>query len=264
MSYGQSIDVITYNIRYDNPKDSLNSWDHRKAFLIGQLRFYEPSVFGTQEGLLHQLKDIDNKLEQYSYFGKGRDDGRTAGEFSAVFYDKTELELVKEATFWLSESPDIPSKGWDAAIKRVCTYGLLKTKDESAFFWVFNTHFDHVGEQARKESVLLILKKIAEVNTQGYPVILMGDLNLEPQHSSIQFLSDKLEDTHLLAAENAFGPKGTFNGFRFDEPVNRRIDYIFVSKGDFDVEKYGILSDSKECRYPSDHLPVYTKLRLMN
>ena len=262
LGFCQSLDVLTYNIRYDNPRDSINNWENRKDFLISQLKFYEPAVFGTQEGLLHQLNDIDTGLEHYTYFGKGRDDGKKAGEFCAIYYNKTKLELLEEATFWLSETPETPSKGWDAAIKRVCTYGLLKLKHNDAMFWVFNTHFDHIGEQARRESISLILKKITEINVQGYPVILMGDLNLEPQHSSIQFLSSKMDDTHLLAANNAFGPEGTFNGFRFNDPVTRRIDYIFTSRNDFKVLKYGILSDSKNLRYPSDHLPVFVRLKL--
>ncbi len=258
---GQTLGVLTYNIRYDNPGDSLNNWNNRKEFLISQLNFYQPAIFGTQEGLLHQLKDMEKGLESYAFFGKGRDDGAEAGEFSAIFYDKNSVQLLKENTFWLSETPEVPSKGWDAAIKRVCTYGLFRAKKDQAVFWVFNTHFDHVGEQARKESINLILKKIEGINTEHFPVILMGDLNLEPGHPGIQFLSEKMEDTHTMAGDKAFGPAGTFNGFKFNEPVTRRIDYIFTSGDDFQLLKYGILSDSRDCRYPSDHLPVYVKLR---
>jgi endonuclease/exonuclease/phosphatase family metal-dependent hydrolase len=260
--FGQTFDVLTYNIRYDYPGDSLNNWGNRKEFLISQLNFYQPAIVGTQEGLLHQLKDMEKGLEGYAYFGKGRDDGLEAGEFSAIFYDRERVELLKNNTFWLSETSDTPSKGWDAAIKRVCTYGLFKDIESEKVFWVFNTHFDHVGEQARKESILLILKKIEEINTGNFPVILMGDLNLEPDHPSIQFLAGKMEDTKTLAGEQAFGPEGTFNGFKFSEPVTRRIDYIFCSPEDFKLLKYAVLSDSRDCRYPSDHLPVYVRLKL--
>lgn len=256
----QSLNVLTYNIRYDNPKDSINAWDNRKEFLISQLKFYQPDIFGTQEGLLHQLKDIDHGLKGYTFFGKGRDDGKEAGEFSAIFYNKNSVELLQEHTFWLSETPETPSKGWDAAIKRVCTYGKFKSKNNNAEFWVFNTHFDHVGEQARRESILMILSKMAAINSEALPVILMGDLNLKPQHESIVYLANLMDDTYSLAGENNFGPVGTFNGFKFNEPVTDRIDYIFTSKGDFNVLKNAILSDNKECRYPSDHLPVYAKL----
>lgn len=257
---GQVLDVLTYNIRYDNPEDGLNSWENRKAFLISQLNFFEPDIFGTQEALYHQLTDIKAGMPGYSYIGKGRDDGEEAGEFSAVFYNKAKVELLQEGMFWLSETPEVPSKGWDAAIKRVCTYGLFKPRVQTSGFWVFNSHFDHIGEVARNESVSLILKKIGEINKRGLPVVLMGDLNLEPGHAAIQSLAGKMDDTRIIASTAAFGPEGTFNGFKFEEPVTRRIDYIFTSRGDFIVLKYAVLSDSKDCRYPSDHLPVYARL----
>jgi endonuclease/exonuclease/phosphatase family metal-dependent hydrolase len=258
----QSITVISYNIRLDVASDSLNRWDNRKDFLIGQLNFHEPEVFGIQEGLLHQLEEIKNGMPGYNYIGKGREDGLKSGEFSAIFYNTEKLELLEENTFWLSETPEIPSKGWDAAIKRVCTYGLFKTKSGGQNFRVFNTHFDHIGEEARKESVFLIIERIEELNKQDYPVVLTGDLNLEPDHPSILLLSSAMQDSHLLAGVKAFGPEGTFNGFNFSEPITRRIDYIFLSKTGFQLLKYAILSDSKDLRYPSDHFPVFAKLSI--
>jgi len=258
----QGITVLSYNIRLDVASDSLNRWDNRKDFLIGQLNFNEPEVFGIQEGLLHQLEEIKNGMPEYTYIGKGREDGLKNGEFSAIFYNQDKLELLKKNTFWLSETPEIPSKGWDAAIKRVCTYGLFKTKSGGQNFWVFNTHFDHKGEEARKESVFLIIERIEELNRQDYPVILTGDLNLEPDHPSILLLSSAMQDSYLLAGDKAFGPEGTFNGFNFFEPVTRRIDYIFISKTGFQLLKYAILSDSKDLRYPSDHFPVFAKLSI--
>ena len=256
----QSITVMSYNIRLDVASDSLNRWDNRKDFLIGQLNFYEPEIFGIQEGLLHQLEEIKKGMAGYNYIGKGREDGFKNGEFSAIFYNTEKLEVLEENTFWLSETPEIPSKGWDAAIKRVCTYGLFKIKGRAQNFWVFNTHFDHIGEEARKESVFLIIEKIQELNKQDLPVILTGDLNLEPDHPSILLLSSAMQDSNILAGEEAFGPEGTFNGFNFSEPITRRIDYIFISKTGFQLLKYAILSDSKDLRYPSDHFPVLAKL----
>jgi len=258
----QDITVLSYNIRLDVASDSLNRWDNRKDFLIGQLNFHEPEVFGIQEGLLHQLEEIKNGMPGYTYIGKGREDGLKNGEFSAIFYNPEKLELLEENTFWLSETPEIPSKGWDAAIKRVCTYGLFKTKGGGQNFWVFNTHFDHIGEEARKESVFQIIERIQKLNTENFPVILTGDLNLEPDHPSILLLSSAMQDTHLLAGDKAFGPEGTFNGFNFSEPITRRIDYIFLSKTGFQLLKYAILSDSKDLRYPSDHFPVLAKLAI--
>ncbi len=259
---GQTLDILTYNIRYDNPGDSLNNWDNRREFLISQLRFVGPDIFGTQEGLVHQLKSIKKGLNGYDFIGKGRDDGREAGEFSAIFYNTDKVELLENQTFWLSESPKTPSKGWDAAIKRVCTYGKFRNKADDRLFWVFNTHFDHIGEEARKQSALLIRKMIGQLNAEKIPVILMGDLNLEPDHPAIVALASEMADSKSLAGDKAFGPEGTFNGFEFTTPVTRRIDYIFLSQGDFELEKYAVLSDSKDCRYPSDHLPVYVRLKL--
>ncbi len=258
---GQTLSTLTYNIRYDNPNDSLNGWHQRKANLISQLAFCDLDVFGTQEGLLHQLKDIKTSLKEYAFIGKGREDGKEAGEFSAIFYHTKKLRLLTDKTFWLSETPDQPSKGWDAAIKRVCTYALFETKKERQRFYVFNTHFDHVGEQARRQSTRLIIQKIKEINHDKLPVLLMGDFNLEPEDPSIEFLSKQMDDAHNLAGEQAHGPSGTFNGFNFSEAVTRRIDYIFLSRGEFKVLKYAILNDTEKGRYPSDHLPVHTKLK---
>lgn len=260
VAFGQQLDVLTYNIRYDNPKDTINGWEQRKDFLISQLNFYAPDVFGTQEGLIHQLKDIDNRLEDYTFIGVGRDEGDDRGEFCAIFYDKNKLELLENETFWLSATPEKPSKGWDAAIKRICTYGKFKSKENGKEFFVFNTHFDHVGTRAREEGAKLILRQIKERNTKQLPVILMGDLNLETASTGIQLILKELQDAHIAAGKNAHGPEGTFNGFYFTQPVTHRIDFIFTDTNNFEVLKSAILSDSKDCKYPSDHLPVYASL----
>lgn len=260
----QTIDVISYNIRYDNPNDKPNHWENRKDFLISQLNFYSPDVFGTQEGLVHQLRAIDEGMDNYTYFGVGRDHGDDRGEFTAIFYNTDKLKVLKESTFWLSETPGVPSKGWDAALPRICTYGLFENKEDGSKFMVFNTHFDHVGEKAREESSKLILKKVKELNTDGYPVVVTGDLNLESESGGVQAILTEMEDAHIAAGKNAFGPDGTFNGFDITKPVERRIDYIFVSPDRVEVLKSAILSDSKDCRYPSDHLPVFARLRLMD
>ncbi|RIV32768.1 endonuclease/exonuclease/phosphatase family protein [Flagellimonas lutimaris] len=258
--HAQTIDVISYNIRYDNPDDAPNNWDNRKEFLISQLNFYNPDVFGVQEGLIHQVKEIDQGLEDYAYFGVGRDYGDERGEHTAVLYNKQRLKLLNQSTFWLSLTPDKPSKGWDAALPRTCTYGVFESKNDGTKFMVFNTHFDHVGVKAREESSKLILEKIKELNTENYPVVLTGDFNLESNSPGMQVILGDMKDTHIAAGKNAFGPKGTFNGFEFTKPVERRIDYIFVSDK-FQVLKSAILSDSKDCKYPSDHLPVFARLK---
>ncbi len=257
----QTIDVISYNIRYDNPDDAPNNWDNRKEFLIAQLNFYRPDVFGIQEGLIHQVKEIDSGLEDYAYFGVGRDFGDERGEHTAIFYNTKTVALIDESTFWLSTSPQTPSKGWDAALPRTCTYGVFKIKNSGARFMVFNTHFDHKGDQAREKSSKLILKKIKELNPENYPVVVTGDFNLESNSKGVQIILSEMKDSFEEAGKNAFGPKGTFNGFRIDKAVERRIDYIFVSD-EFKIIKSAILSDSDDARYPSDHLPVFTRLKL--
>lgn len=258
----QDLRVLTYNIKYDNPYDTVNGWNNRKDFLISQINYNLPDILGTQEGLYNQLEDIKNGLHGYSYFGVGRDNGDNEGEFSAIFYNKTEINLLEERTFWLSQTPEIPSKGWDAAIKRICTYGLVEVKKTEKKILIFNTHFDHIGEKARLESSNLILQKIKEINVDKLPVILMGDFNLEIESEGIQNILKHLNDTHIMA-NKSFGPDGTFNGFHFDKPVTRKIDFIFSSL-EIEVLKSGILSDSNDCKYPSDHFPICVELNFNN
>lgn len=257
---GQEMEIMTYNIKYLNETDGENSWSKRKDHLTSQISFYEPGIFGVQEAVKEQLKHLKSNLKEYQFLGEGRDGGRK-GEFSAIFFDAQKFENLEEGTFWLSETPSKPSLGWDAAYPRVCTYAKFKLKKTGEEFWVFNTHFDHEGVEARKKSSRMILDKMKEINKQNLPAILMGDLNLEPETEEVGFLSDKLEDSKAVA-ELVFGPEGTFNGYNFNKPVNRRIDYIFLSKGDFRVLKYAVLSDSRALKYPSDHLPVLVRVKL--
>ncbi|MDG3581529.1 endonuclease/exonuclease/phosphatase family protein [Galbibacter pacificus] len=256
----QDLKVMTYNIKYDNPSDTANNWQNRKEFLISQLNYNAPDVFGTQEGLHHQLEDIQNGLENYKYIGVGRDNGDEEGEYSAIFYNVDKLKVISENTFWLSPTPDKPSKGWDAALNRICTYAEFENKASGKRFMVFNTHFDHIGEVARYESAKLILKKIKALNKEQLPVALTGDFNLDSTSKGVVEIKKEMIDAHSEAGKNAFGPDGTFNGFHFEKPVKNKIDFIFISKNDFKVLKSGILSDSKNCKYPSDHFPVVVYL----
>jgi endonuclease/exonuclease/phosphatase family metal-dependent hydrolase len=254
------ISVMSYNIKFANENDGENSWSQRKDHLAGQLKFYEPDIFGVQEALYSQLEFLKDELTSYEYFGKGRDDGAQKGEFSAIFFKTEKFDLLEQGTFWLSTTPQKPGKGWDADYPRVCTYGRFLEKETEKEFWVFNTHFDHVGKEARKESTQLIHRKIEELNREDHPVILMGDLNLEPDTPEIEFLAAHYRDS-MDEAEVVFGPEGTFNAYDFHSPVTRRIDYIFTTNN-IKVLKYGVLSDSKDLKYPSDHLPVLVHLEL--
>ncbi len=263
VSQTESLKMMTYNIRYDNPGDGENTWSKRKVFLSDQMAYNQPDIFGIQEGLYRQVQYLDSVFVAYEYIGVGRDDGKTKGEYSAIFYNKEKLNVLKEGTFWLSETPNEISVGWDAAMERICTFGLFENKISKEQFWVFNTHFDHIGNEARVKSAALILNKVAEFNTHNQPVIVMGDLNLTPEAEPIQLLSKALNDTKHASIAKPFGPVGTFNAFDFNKPVLNRIDYIFTSKKQIEVMKYAVLSDSKDCKYPSDHLPVLVELKLM-
>jgi endonuclease/exonuclease/phosphatase family metal-dependent hydrolase len=259
-SNAQSLKVMTYNLRLDLDSDGENSWTNRKVFLESQIQFYEPDIFGVQEAKPNQVIDLENALPQYAYVGIGRE-GIGKGESSNIYFKKEEFKLIQENTFWLSETPNEVSKGWDAACHRVCTYALLENKQNKVQFWVFNTHLDHVGDLARTNGIRLILSKINSLNTKNIPVIFMGDFNSEPKEDRIIELKKQMIDTRDVSIEKPFGPSGTFNGFKFNEPVKTLIDYIFISKDSpLKVKKYAVLSDSKDLKYPSDHLPVYVEI----
>ena len=259
----QSLSAMTYNIRYSTINDGDNQWEKRKEFLTDQISFYGPDIFGIQEGLQHQVNFIDEQLVTYDFIGVGRDDGDKKGEYCAIFYNKEKLDLLGQSTFWLSTSPEKVSVGWDAAMERICTYGFFMEKKTGAMFWVFNTHFDHIGELAREKSSELIVQKIREINKDNLPVILMGDFNLNDQSKAIIYLSSIFNDSRNISLNSPFGPYGTFTGFKFLEPVKDRIDYIFCSKEKIQIEKYAVLTDSKDSKYPSDHFPVFVEVKFI-
>lgn len=255
----QDLSVMTYNIRLDVASDADNDWNHRKSFLTDQLAYYAPAIFGIQEALPHQVVDIQLALPAYKHIGIGRE-GENQGEASSIFYQSNRFTVQHETTFWLSPTPELISKGWDAACLRVCTFGLFTDLASGKRFWVFNTHLDHLGEEARTKGLALILDKIKAVNTANDPVILMGDFNTTPNHLRIQNLKNSLNDARDFSQTRPFGPAGTFNGFAHDKPVTQLIDYVFVSKSGFAVKKYAVLSDAINNHYPSDHLPVLVHL----
>lgn len=259
-SYGQSLKVMTYNIRLDVSSDGANAWPLRKDFLASQIQFYEPDILGVQEAMPHQVTDLEQLLSQFSHVGMGRE-GIGKGESSTIFYKTEKFKVLQTSTFWLSETPETISKGWDAACNRVCTYALFQQRTTKRKFWIFNTHLDHIGDQARTKGLELILNKISQLNVLNYPVIFMGDFNSGPLDDRIISLKRVMNDTREVSLEKPFGPVGTFNNFVYDKPVTTLIDYVFISKEtNLKVKKYAILSDSKELRYSSDHLPVYVEV----
>ena len=258
--YSQPHSIISYNIRYDNDWDIENSWKIRRNKVSQILVQYSPSIIGIQEGLLNQVQYIDSSLIDYDYVGVGRDDGKKKGEFCAIYFDTTRYVLLKNSTFWLSETPDTISVGWDAALERICTYGLFKDRITKKEFWVFNTHFDHIGVVAREKSSELILKRIDKINRQSLPVVLMGDFNSTPNSPPVKELKTELNDALKISLEKLQGPRGTFNGFNEDLPIEKRIDYIFTN--DLKVISYTHINDRlNNNRHISDHLPVMIKIQ---
>ena len=258
--YSQPHSIISYNIRYDNNWDIENSWKIRRNKISQILVQYSPSIIGIQEGLLNQVQYIDSSLIDYDYVGVGRDDGKKKGEFCAIYFDTTRYVLLKNSTFWLSETPDTISVGWDAALERICTYGLFKDRITKEEFLVFNTHFDHIGVVAREKSSELILRRINKINRQSLPVILMGDFNSIPNSSPVKEIKTELSDALQISLEKLQGPRGTFNGFNEDLPIEKRIDYIFTN--DLKVLSYTHINDRlNNNRHISDHLPVMIKIQ---
>jgi len=258
--FGQNLKIMTYNIRLDVASDGENAWPKRKDYFTSQIGFYSPDIFGVQEATPNQVLDIASALPNYNRFGVGRDTGGL-GEACTIYYKKDRFKVEQSNTFWLSETPNVVSKGWDAAYNRVCTYGLFKDLKTKKLFWVFNLHLDHIGEEARVKGVQLVLSKIAALNTKNYPAFLMGDFNSEPDTKQIVEIKKVMNDTRDVSKEKPFGPSGTFNDFKHNEPVTLLLDYIFISKNSgLTVQKHAVLSDSKDLKYPSDHLPVLIEI----
>lgn len=263
-STAQEVTVASYNIRYANEGDAEkgDGWESRLPVIASQVLFFYFDLMGVQEALDGQLSDLDGKLEAYDRIGVGREDGKTGGEYSAIFYKKDRFKLLDHDTFWLSETPETPSKGWDAALNRICTWGRFKDKASKEEFFYFNLHMDHRGQEARKNSTLLVLEKIREIAGKA-PVILSGDFNFDQSHPNYGLIvnSGFLRDAYELAPVR-LAPNGTFNRFDFSATDHdRRIDHIFVND-EVEVERYGILTGSYKGHFPSDHFPVVVKLEL--
>lgn len=258
--YGQNLKMMTYNIRLDVASDGENAWPNRKDYFTSQIQFYSPDIFGVQEATPNQVTDIASAFPDYNKYGVGREEGG-AGEACTIYYKKDRFQVLQSKTFWLSETPNVVSRGWDAACNRVCTYALFKDLKTKKTFWVFNLHLDHMGEVARVKGVQLVLSKIKELNTKNYPAFLMGDFNSEPNTKQIAEIKKVMDDTRDVSKEKPFGPSGTFNDFKHNEPVTLLLDYIFISKNSgLTIQKHAVLSDSKDLKYPSDHLPVLIEI----
>ncbi len=261
--------VMSFNIRYGTAKDGENHWSKRKDFLVETIDAFRPDLLGTQETLLDQRDFIASKLSGFDSCGVGRDDGKDTGEMAALFYRTTRFEKLAVGHFWLSESPDtVGSKGWDAALPRIATWVRLRDRvnNQAKPMLFLNTHFDHQGQQARRESAKLIRKKILELGADC-DIVVTGDFNAAADSDVYRALfADEAEqaspvvDTFSVANPKFKGEQGTFSGFKSTAISGPRIDWIGCSRG-FSVQAAAIDRTQRDGRTPSDHFPVTAILK---
>ncbi len=250
--------VMTFNIRYNNPGDGVNAWPNRLDLVNRLLAYHEPDIIGVQEALEGQMNDLKEILPGFDSEGIARTEG---GEYSAILYRAETVEKLAGNTFYLSPTPDQLSTGWDAALPRIATWARFRLRATGAEFFCINTHFDHRGVQARKESASLIISMIDSLNVNDLPIILTGDFNATPESEPIQTILSTLNDSRQQSHAPAHGPDGTWTGWTIAGEPGRTIDYVFV-QGDLTVSKQAHLAESFSGRFPSDHLPVLAEIML--
>lgn len=259
---GQSFTAATFNLRFDNPRDSGNLWKDRAQACIDLIRFHGFEVFGVQEALHNQLEDLEKGLPDFARYGKGRDDGKTKGEHSAVFYDTRRFELLKSGDFWFSETPDVPGKGWDATCcNRISSWVQLRDKQSGKHFYFFSAHFDHQGKTAQLESAKLLVKKVSEIAGNS-PAVVVGDFNVDRESQAYKTLNEsaRLHDA-WQDVEHPYQLNGSFNNFGRNISPKTVIDHIFLT-GNLEATRWGILTDTYNGKFPSDHFPVLADVKL--
>lgn len=253
-----TINVATYNLRLNIASDGANAWPNRKDAVKALIQYHELDIVGTQEGLIDQIEDLAT-MDGFAYVGVGRDDGKRAGEFAAIFYKKARFTVMEHGDYWLSETPDRPGKGWDArCCNRIASWAKMRDRRSGKLFYVFSVHFDHEGVVARRESAHLMLRKMREL-AGNHPLLCLGDFNSTPDSEPISIMSAGLRDAYRVSETAPYGPVGTFNDFKLEAELKNRIDYIFVNSP-VKVIRYGALTDSIGARFPSDHLPVVARV----
>lgn len=260
-SQTDNIKVMTYNIRCGYCEDSsdVNNWSNRKYLVAYMIKTHSPDLIGLQEAEMFQVKELIEMLDEYDWYGVSREDGKEGGESTAILFRKNRFTVEEKKTLWLSETPELVSKGWDAMYKRTVTIIKLKDLMSSIEFYYFNTHFDHIGEVARTESSEMIVNEIGKFSTE-YPVILSGDFNYRSTSDGYKIITNKIFDTQSIS-KNKSGGNITFNGFGKDIQPDNKIDFIFVNN---EVEVLNHLIDTTTFNglYPSDHYPVITEIIL--
>ena len=252
LNTSEKINIMTYNIRLDTETDGINMWDNRKEGIVSLIKEEDVDILGIQEALPDQIDYLSNQLKDYNYIGEGRNGGNS-GEYSAIYFKSEKISLEEEETFWLSETPGVPSIGWDAAINRIVTLGVFYIKNSKKELIVYNTHFDHIGKIAREKSAIMILNHITKNNYQDKSLIVMGDLNANTDEPPIKVLSEKLEDSFkIIPLKDSIG---TFNGFDINSKLSDRIDYIFTKNIKI-IDYRHIDKKLPNGLWPSDHLPI--------
>ena len=250
----EGLKVMSYNIRLGSANDGTNSWSLRYIATGEMLEDQAPDVFGVQEALDYQVRYI-NEMCGYEYVGVGRENGKKEGEHMAIFWNKKSVSMLKWGTFWLSETPQKPSKGWDAACFRTATWALMKDKKTGKKFYFVNTHLDHEGKEAQKNGLKLIVDRIGEINPEGYPMVLTGDFNMKPDDPNLAELDSKMQSTRKIAAVT--DSHDTYNGWGRGSGI---IDYIYVSGFSSCPEYQTVVKRYRDRKFVSDHYPVSARL----
>ena len=256
----QPLYVGEFNIRNDNAKDAAagNGWAVRCPVVCDILKVESFDIFGTQEGLHNQLEDMHAALPDYNYVGVGRNDGKTSGEYAAIFYNSDRVKCLSNGHFWLSETPEVVgSVGWDAKYTRICTWGQFKDKKTGNKFYYVNTHLDHRGKEAQKNGLKLIVERIGSINPEGYPMVLTGDFNIKPDNAGLVDLDTKMQSARKVAEKT--DSHNTFNGWSVKK-TDMIIDYIYVSGFSSCPEYKTVTEKYVERPFVSDHYPIISRL----
>ena len=249
--------VMSYNIRLATGKDGTNSWEFRCPATIEMLKDQKPDVFGVQEALINQILFMKEYCEDYDNVGVGRDDGKKKGEFMSIFWNKKTVKMIKWGTFWLSETPEKPSMGWDAHCKRTATWALMKDKKTGKKFYFVNTHLDHRGKEARKNGLKLIVDRIEGINPEGYPMVLTGDFNMKPDNPAFVGLDARMKSARKVAPKT--DNHNTFNAWSV-KPSDKVIDYIYFSGFSSCPEYQTVTKKYLDRPFVSDHYPIIARL----
>ena len=254
----EGLKVMSYNIRLGSANDGTNAWPMRYPATLEMIEDQAPDVFGVQEAYDFQVLFIKENCRNYNCVGVGREDGKSKGEHMSIFWNKKTISLLKSGTFWLSETPKKPSKGWDSKHYRTATWALMKDKRTGKKFYFVNTHLDHRGVLAQKNGLALIVSRINEINPLGYPMVLTGDFNVKPNNPVLTDLDKIMQSSRKVARKT--DNHHTFNGWG-KAKSDQVIDYIYFSGFSDCIEYQTITKSYADRKFISDHFPIFATLK---